>query len=117
MPAEPTKPTKSIKPINPSDIVALKRGTIPEQVIEVFNELIAKYWNGSQSTFSSKYVAALIAERMGITPLEVYQKGLLDIESIYEKQGWNVIFDNPGFNESYEAHFVFRSTLRNRVNR
>jgi hypothetical protein len=31
----------------------------------------------------------------------------MDVEDVYQKAGWEVEFDKPGYNEDYEANFKF----------
>ena len=38
-----------VQPINPNEIINEKIKAIPDQVIRVFNELIARNWNNDRS--------------------------------------------------------------------
>lgn len=98
----------SVKPIKPSQIVEKKRESIPDEIFQVFNELISRHWNGSSSTVYQKEALRLIVDRLGVTPEKVFMNGWLDIEGSYRKEGWRVIYDKPGFNESGEPYFQFR---------
>lgn len=33
----------------------------------------------------------------------------LNFEEAFRKNGWDVAYDGPGFNESYDAYFQFRA--------
>lgn len=50
------------EPIKPSDVIARK----PDQVFEVFNELIEEKWDGHRAIVKSKEAAQKISERMNI---------------------------------------------------
>ncbi len=39
---------------------------------------------------------------------EIYERHLLDVEPSYRAEGWEVEYDKPGYNETYEATFTFR---------
>ena len=40
---------------------------------------------------------------------KICEEGWLDVEDVYRKAGWEVIYDAPGYNESfYEPSFEFR---------
>jgi hypothetical protein len=95
------------KPVTPQDIAAAKGARLPEEVIDVFNDLIVQGFSGSSSQVVQGEAAELIAERLGTTVEEVYKRGLLNVEEFYRAAGWNVRYDKPGFNESYAAFFVF----------
>lgn len=96
-----------MKPIRPSEVVNSKKDYLPDEVFEAFNELISKDFYKGAATVKQPEVAALIAKKLGITDAEVYKKHYLDVESVYEKAGWIVKYDRPGWNESGEAYFRF----------
>lgn len=95
------------KPITPSEITKKKTQALPAAVFDAFNELIAKNWNGDSATIKQKDVAALIAAKLEVKLDVVYESHYLDVESLYRKAGWDVDYDKPGFNETYEATFEF----------
>ncbi len=94
------------KPITPKDATLLKVSTIPDAVFEAFNELIAENFDGHSSCFTEKKVVAHIVKK-GISSKTAYDNHWLDVEPLYEKAGWKVEYDKPGFNESYDATFTF----------
>lgn len=95
-----------IEPITPKAVK--ENATKPDEVIEAFNELIQRYWDGKQATFSQMEVARLIDKKLGNVGTKlVYENKYLDIEHIYEKAGWKVVYDKPGFNESYPSTYTF----------
>lgn len=95
--------TKLGRPVKPDEIVSLKAKITPPEVYDAVNELIAKYWDGSQSNFTLAEARNAISSRIGYCNL-----GLLDFESVYRESGWSVVYDSPGYNESYEANFTFK---------
>lgn len=94
------------QPLKPEEVTELKEKTIPDVVFETFNELIVQNICNGYSTFKQKDVVALLVKR-GLNREEIFAKGWLDIEDIYRKVGWTVVFDQPGYNESYDATFKF----------
>lgn len=97
-----------MKPITPEEVTKEKQRFIPDEVFEVFNELIAKHWNGHSATIYQKAVCAMIAAKMHVSTDYVYTQQWLDIEDIYREAGWSVEYDKPAYCESYEAYFKFR---------
>ena len=95
-------------PIRPSDVAAPKEATFPPEVIEVFNDLIAKNYSGGSATVRQKDAVAEIETRMGVDKRRIFAEGWLNVEEVYRAQGWKVEYDKPGYNESYDAFFVFR---------
>ena len=95
------------RPITPDEVVAAKRVAIPDAVFDAFNALIAKHWGGGSSSFQQKEIVSVLEDR-GISSNEIFNNYYLDVEDIYREAGWLVEFDQPGFNETYEATFTFR---------
>lgn len=95
-------------PISPNEVVAVKTASIPDWVFAVWDKLIAQEWNGFEATiYQSDAVAALEAANPG-TVVDIFRSGWLDIENAYRAVGWKVVYDKPGYCESYKAHFTFR---------
>ena len=99
------------KPITPKEVDTLKATNIPSEVFEAFNELIVENYDGESSSFTEKKAAARIVTK-GIALKLLYNNHWLDIEPFYEKAGWIVDYDKPGFNESYPATFTFTKKRR-----
>jgi len=97
-----------VKPITPAEVVKKKQETLPDGVIEAFNEAIAENWDGRSSTVLQKHVVTKIAKKLKVGPAKIFDKGYLDVESIFRKAGWDVEYDKPAYNEDYEASFKFR---------
>ena len=94
------------KPITPKEVVSLKKSLIPDAVIESFNELIAESFSNGHSEFLTKKVVARMVSK-GLKEKDIYANGWLDIEDIFEKAGWKVDYDNPGYNEDYDPSYSF----------
>lgn len=94
-------------PIKPSEVVSKKASSLPKEVIEVFNQLIAKHWNGSNSTFKMSEVEHTLCGKLDCIPSYLYDNHYLDVEDIYRAEGWKVYFDKPGYNESYPSTYEF----------
>ena len=98
----------AIKPITPSQAISKKRESLPDEVIEAFNELIAEKWDGHKASFKQDEIASIIAKKLKISRNKLFDNGWLDVEDIYRKAGWEVVYDAPAFNETYDATFCFR---------
>jgi hypothetical protein len=96
------------KPISPDEVVERKNNLIPDEVIDIFNDLIVLNFRGTSATIRQKDVLKLIAERLNISNQQVvFDNKWLDVEDIFRQQGWKVSYDKPGYNESYNATFTF----------
>lgn len=96
------------KPITPDQITPRKQDLIPDAVIDVFNDLIAKHWNGNRSVVKQKDVVALLVANHNMTREDIYNNHYLDVEDIFRRAGWHVEYDKPGYNETYDATFIFK---------
>jgi hypothetical protein len=95
------------KPIRPSQLQPIKKVKLPDEVFEVFNQLIRDNWNGKSAVVMQEEAAKRIAKALGIEKISVFDRAFLDVEDAYRKVGWKVLYDKPGFNEDYEAKFKF----------
>lgn len=100
------------KPISPKDIINLKEKLIPSDVIDSFNELIAKHFNGNHANFGISEAISLIKSKMGVQTIE---NNWLAVEDIYRKVGWVVEFDRAGFCEGYESNYTFSLKDKNEL--
>lgn len=94
------------EPIKPQDIEFDTNK--PDEVIEVFNDLIRKYWDGYLATFKQDEAVILIANKMNKPSRFLFENHYLDIEHLYRQAGWIVEFEKPGYNETFPATFTFR---------
>jgi hypothetical protein len=102
-----------VKPLTPADIPSAKKAGVHDAVIEAFNELIAANFNDGEADFTQNAVIELILSKMGrsgLTRNDIFEKGWMNIEEVYEDSGWSVDYDKPiGYaGETFEAHFTFR---------
>lgn len=96
------------KAISPQEVTALKADHIPDEVFDAWNSIISKNWNGNISKFKLKELVDTIKVATGKTSHEEIKKeGWLDLEPIYRAKGWKVSYDQPGYDESYDAFFEF----------
>jgi hypothetical protein len=103
-----TKGSKMVKPISPNEIGAAKLKYIPDTVFEVVNELLAQKCTNGRATIYQKDIVAALLTKMDTTKAVIFDKGYLNFEEAYREQGWKVEYDKPAYNESYDAHFIFK---------
>lgn len=98
-----------IKPISPQEVPAHQAAALDPRVIEVWNRLIAAHHDGSRATIQQNAAIAALMTATGVERQAVFDQRWLDIEDLYRQQGWKVTYDKPGWDESYEAFFVFEA--------
>jgi hypothetical protein len=95
-----------VRPVAPSEVVDLQREQIPSAVIATVNSMIAEQ-GGGYVILRQKDIQARLQEA-GLDVAEIYEKGWLNFEDLYRQAGWEVEYDKPGYNETYDANFVFK---------
>jgi hypothetical protein len=103
----------AVQPITPQEALDAKITTIPDVVIEAVNAILTErmtrhgYISFLQKELVERIIALSVAQGQPITTQQMYDKHWLDFEPFYEKAGWKVVYDKPGYNESYEPSFTF----------
>ena len=97
-----------VKPIRPVDIPVPTPEPIPDFVIQAFNEQIKRHFDHRTNSAHVYQIEVKqeIMENQNISETDFCQEWL-DVEDTFRKSGWTVIYDKPGYNESYGAYFVF----------
>jgi hypothetical protein len=95
------------KPITPGQARTKRTNSIPDEVLEAFNELIVENLRGRFSCFRQEAVEKRIMEKLKVSNQHIYESRWLDVEEIYRNAGWEVKYDAPGYNENYPATFDF----------
>lgn len=98
----------TIKPHSPNEAHDAHEHTIPAEVIEEVNRLLAERYYRPDVTvtiYQDELLKLLIAR--GLSSADLFDKHQLDFETVYEKQGWVVKYDSPAFNESYREYWKF----------
>jgi len=97
-----------MKPIKPGQ-VKVREVVIPDSIIGCVNEMISSEWDGKQARIEQKDLLKKVLEKdKTLDSDEIFDKHFFDFEDIFRKCGWVVEYDRPGYNESYEAYFIFR---------
>ena len=105
---EPT----SVGPISPKEAQERHLGSeIPGEVYAVFNRILSERFAHSITIKQKEVVQKVIDEmRIGeqdVTAQYIFDHHWLDIGPAYEKLGWLVMYYKPGYNESWEAYWIF----------
>jgi hypothetical protein len=95
------------KPITPTEA---ENKAMPDQVIESFNQLITENYARGKATVYQNAVVDLIVAKMNISRTQ-FNNNWLNVESVYERAGWKVSYDKPGWNESGVAFYVFEKRV------
>lgn len=100
-----------MKIFTPEDAVRAKVKNIPEYVFQAFNELLAEEYNRDCIEIPQDWAVnriLMLSSDEVLTSRDIFDNKWLDVEDIYEANGWSVEYDKPGFNESYKPVFRFR---------
>lgn len=95
---------KRVKPISPDEVVK----KVPDAVIKAFNEEIQERWDGNKAVVLQEDVVSRIQGLMEVQRGKIFDKGWLNVESIYEDEGWSVSYEKPAYDETFKAYFSFK---------
>ena len=108
----------SVKPITPRKAALAYMSTIPDFVIEVVNTVLAEKSDGSGRMITisqhdiTNRIKRYLTDIEGADPEDTANMQIdpkwLDFEPLFRQAGWNVKYDKPGYNETYEAFFEFK---------
>jgi len=98
-----------VEPISPAECRAAK-SSIPDLVFEEVNRLLVERAADPRRIviFQKELLAACV--RRGLVSETIFSSRWLDFEPYYRKKGWRVEYNSPGYNESFEASWVFSAT-------
>ena len=86
----------AVNPISPNEVQE-KKVEIPDGVIEVFNDFIAKNFSNGRAEILEKKLLSAIAIKMRVSKDACISNGWLDVEEIFQSAGWDVKRDKPVF--------------------
>jgi hypothetical protein len=97
-----------IQPITPREARQKMVTNVPSHVIKAINDLLAEAASPRGRISITLYMKDIADRVRRDTNIE----GALDsecweFESIFEKAGWKISCDRPGYNESYDTNWVF----------
>lgn len=95
-------------PIRPNEIAEQQAATFPVEVIEVVNELLGSHGSTKRIVIIQQEIVQRLVSR-GFSQADIFKHHWLDFEPMYRSAGWKVTYDKPGYNEDYEANFVFEA--------
>ena len=101
-----------VEPYSPSDLSKNLSKNYPEFVLKAVNELLASKYRGSKITLKQNEVVdkILLYAPDGYDRHRIFDEKLLDFEKVYEMRGWDVKYDKPAYNETYEAFYIFKAS-------
>lgn len=101
----------TIKPITPAEAMKQKRTEIPDEIVQIVNDMLVQKLSianpTSGITLFQKDILDRAAEALDMTTSEIFARNWMDIEPIFRDAGWDVEYDKPAYNESYDAFFAF----------
>ena len=98
-----------MKVFTPSDARREAHKNIPDFVIKAFNELLAENWNEKEIKLEQyNIVERILAHADGsILRSDIFKKNWLDVEPIYENNGWIVKFVKNPYYDYDHNYFLF----------
>ncbi len=96
----------AVKPLSPAEARATHAKTIPDAVIRAVNNRLVNAGDAARVVIRQDELVEEL-ENAGLNRKQIFDQHWLDFEDLFRAQGWKVVYDKPGFNESYEATWTF----------
>ena len=105
-----------MKVYTPEDVLKKRVGTIPDYVIDAFNDLLTENYQEDETIIEQEDIIRKILEYSTddeLTRETIFKKHYLDIENLYRNNGWEVDYEKPAFDELFEPFFIFKPKKKN----
>lgn len=99
------------KPLSPQAMARKRKKKIPGVVFQVFNQLIAEYYDGDSASFEQKLIIKQLKKK-GLNEGEIFEQNWLCVEPYYRAVGWKVEYCQPTYPECFDEYFVFTPKRR-----
>lgn len=102
-----------IKPLTPKEVLSRRGKYLLPQLVEAVNTYLCENYNGKNSVkmlrkeVVNKTIELCSKNNIHMTEQILYQKGHLDFEGVFKKYGWNVTYESPDRDESFESYYLF----------
>lgn len=95
-----------VEAFTPEQAKLAHQANLPDEVTKVVNGFLSLRAERSRIVITQKEVVAALV-LAGFDTKTIDDNNMLDFEGSYEASGWKVEYDKPGYNESYEAFWIF----------
>lgn len=101
-----------MKPITPQECKEQQSGSdIPEFVIDAVNNLLRKHCRNVSITLKQNEIIDEICRvNINVSRTQIFANKWLDFEPLFERAGWDIVYDKPAYCETYDATFTFTPT-------
>lgn len=98
---------KVSNPLTPQEI--LENREIDHRIIDAVNQILKDKFIGHDLKITLPEIKdKMVSMFGGINFKDLFDRKQFDFEKIYEKYGWKVEFDKPGYSENYDSFYMFR---------
>lgn len=96
-----------VKVLGPTEMIEHWKQALPDAVVETFNELLAKQFNGTSATIKHKDLLSALCAKGVDTKIVSEQNWLFQTKQLYQDCGWKVKYDSPGWDDNFDSYFQF----------
>lgn len=99
---------ENIKPVRPEDVFKQEEHTIHPSMIRAINLFLTRF-DGKQAIITvEELIDKFLEFESKWTRDMIWKKKQLDFEGLYKDSGWDVIYDKPGYEETYKPFYLFK---------
>jgi hypothetical protein len=96
------------KVLGPDEMIKCWEQALPDTVVETFNELLAKKFDGTSATIKHKELLSALNLKGVETKVVTEQNWLFQTKELYQIAGWKVVFQSPGWDDNFDSYFHFK---------
>ena len=96
-----------VKVLGPDEMIKHWEQALPDAVVETFNELLAKKFNGTSAMVTEKELLSSLLEKGMQAKVVNEQRWLSQTKELYQTRGWKIYFKSPGWDDNFDSYFHF----------
>jgi len=93
--------------LGPNEMITQWQQALPDAVIETFNELLAKHFNGKTASIKEKELLDALEAKELSTKEVTDQRWLFQTQELYKEKGWKVLYRSPNWEQDFNPYFQF----------
>lgn len=99
-----------VKPVSPDQLANQDEHDIHPSMIRAINILLSRFDGYSLNLTQREIVEKFLNLEPNMKRSDVFDNNYLDFIGIYRRAGWDIVYDRPGYNESYEPNYTFKKS-------
>jgi hypothetical protein len=97
----------NVQVIAPEEMVKAWQQALPDEVVETFNEMLMKQFNGKTASIPEQVLLFELEKKNVSSRTVLEQRWLTQTMELYKERGWKVVYKDYGGSDEYVMCFDF----------